>query len=224
MKILILADIHGSFEMLNKVIDHAEKDNPDLVVCPGNLTDMFNNQSDISQLDVGDMIVQKLLSIRKRVFCVPGNHDPYELIEILDDYKVNLHSKNMKLKNINFIGFGGAKTPFNTNFEPSEEETKHGLNSLNHDQPMILITHNPPKDTKLDKIKSGDHVGSLAVREFILAKKPILNITAHIHEAVGKDMLGPTILFNPGPVFEGNYGIVKIENNKVLCEFKKVKI
>lgn len=222
MKILVIADIHGKFQILEKIINKAEKENPDLVICPGNITDMFDVVQEFSQLDVADIIIQKLLSLRKPLLCVPGNHDPYDILDVFDDYKINLHGKRKKIMEINFMGFGGALTPFNTLFEPSEEETKETLERLAVEATTILVVHNPPKNTKTDKLKSGEHVGSTAVREFIHTHKPLLTITAHIHEAFGEDKLGSTTLFNPGPAFQGRYGLVEITKNKIVCKNLKV--
>jgi len=85
---------------------------------------------------------------------------------------------------------------------------------------FILITHNPPFGTNLDRTETGEHVGSKAVREFIEKNKPILAISAHIHEAGGIDKLGDTVLFYPGVAYEGKYGLVSI-NKEIKCEIKK---
>jgi len=223
MKILVIADIHGDFQALEKVLRDAEKQNPDILVSPGNLTDMFKIPQEFSQMDIADIVVQKLLSLGNPLLCVPGNHDPYEILELFNDYKINTHNKSVALEGFNFIGFGGAQTPFQTLFEPSEEETKESLSKLSCHHPLILVTHNPPKNTKMDKIKSGQHVGSQAIKNFILEKKPLLTITAHIHEAQGEEKLGSTTIFNPGPVFKGNYGTIEIQGKKVKCTIHKTK-
>lgn len=221
LKILIIADIHGDFEKLTEVLKNL-KNNYDLVICPGDFTDMFNLPPDFSQLDVADLIIQKLLVLKKPLFCIPGNHDPYEILDLFDEYGINLHNQIKEFKGINFLGFGGAATPFNTIFEPSENETKESLVVLADKlkKPFILITHMPAIDTKLDLLSSGKHVGSKVIREFILNKKPILAISAHIHEANGKDKLNSTTLFYPGTINEG-YGVVEIKNNKVECRVIK---
>ena len=225
MRILILADIHGRLEKLESVLDKAMSEKIDLVVCAGNLTDCFDNPLDLDQLDVADMVLQKIFLLKKFVLCIPGNHDPYEVVDLFEEYGVNVHDRTKTFGGIVFIGFGGASTPFNTLFEPSEEEVAEGLDynskSLSPGK-FILVVHNPPKDTKLDKVLSGEHVGSKAVREFILNKKPLLCIAAHIHEGAGEDKLGETVLFYPGPVIGGKYGIVEIEGDKIKTEIKSV--
>jgi Icc-related predicted phosphoesterase len=223
MKILVIADIYGEFEKLEKILDKVRGQDFDLVVSPGNMTDSFKQHTDFSQMDIADIILQKLISLKKPVYCVPGNHDPYEILDIFTDYGINLHYSINKNHGIQFMGFGGARTPFNTLFEPTEEETKDALNKMHKKikGKFILVTHNPPKDTKIDKISSGEHVGSQTIKDFIIKSKPLLLITAHIHEAAGVDSIGPTTIFNPGPAFNNSYGIVNITGDKIVCKSYK---
>lgn len=220
MKILVLADIHGDTGTLRKVIEKAESHNPDVVVCPGNVTDIFKTPPEFSQLDVADLVVQQLLSLRKPVLCIPGNHDPPEILEVFNDYGVNIHAKHTAIHGTHFVGFGGAPTPFNTPFEPTEEETADALASLPTHSPTIAVIHNPPHNTKLDAIGAGKHVGSPAVRSYILSKKPHLVLTAHIHESRGKDTLGPTTIVNPGPVFNKHYALVDVTKKSCVVTLK----
>lgn len=223
MKILILADIHGDMEMLKKILGKVENEAFDLVICPGDFTDMFNKPKELDQLDLAEMIIQKLLALRKPILCVPGNHDPYEILDLFEEYDVNLHKKHKKINGIEFIGFGGAATPFNTIFEPTEGEIKEGLAKIGTNlKVFVLVVHNPPKNTKLDKVESGEHVGSKAVKDFITKAQPLLAISAHIHESEGTEKIGDTTLFYPGSVYEGKYGIATIEGKTVKCEMKKV--
>ncbi len=226
MKILVLADIHSRFEKLDEVIGKAEKESFDLVVCCGNLTDSLDNYLDLEQIDTADMVIQKLLLLKKPILCIPGNHDPYEIVDLFEEYGINVHDRTRKVGGIEFMGFGGAETPFRTLFEPTEKEIKEGLeyNSKNlHAGKFVLVVHNPPKDTKLDKVLSGEHVGSKSIRDFILAKKPLLCLAAHIHEGAGEDKLGNTVLFYPGPVISGKYGIVEINGDRIRTEMKSAE-
>jgi Icc-related predicted phosphoesterase len=223
MKILLVADIHGEIENLSKLI-HGIKDDVDLIICPGDFTDIFNTPEGFSQLDIAELIIHKLLSLKKPVLCVPGNHDPYEIIDIFEEYGVNLHGCVKTFNNIDFVGFGGAETPFHTKFEPSESEIEDCFKKIepNIKNRFVLVTHNPAFNTRFDEIPNNKHVGSKAIRSFIENKKPILAISAHIHERGGIDSLGDTKMFYPGPIFEGYYGIIEINEN-VNCEIKKVE-
>lgn len=216
MDILVLADIHNTLENVRAAL--SKTPHPDLILCPGNVTDMFT-YTDFSQVVVGEAIIQQLLSTHVPVVMVPGNHDPPELIQLFEEYGVNGHGRSHTLGNDCIGGFGGAQTPFNTLFEPSEQEVQKALSGLTNT--TILLTHNPPKNTSLDRLKSGQHVGSQAVRDHILTHRPRLVVTAHIHEAAGVEKLGKSVLFNPGPLADGWYGLVKM-NKTISCQRKRI--
>jgi len=115
LKILVVADMHGEFEKFSKLIDKMRVHDFDLVVCPGDFTDIFNVPEGYSQLDIAELMVQKLLYLGRPVFCLPGNHEPYDILDMFEEYDTNLHDKVKKFKDFEFLGFGGAATPLNTN-------------------------------------------------------------------------------------------------------------
>jgi Icc-related predicted phosphoesterase len=224
MRMLVIADIHGYYENAFKMLSKIDTSKFDIMICPGDFTDMFNQPPGFSQMDVADILLQKLLAFNIPTYSVPGNHDPYDIVELLEDYDTNLHNRVRIFKGMKFLGFGGAATPFNTMFEPSEEDISNSLNKLAEGMKnnFILVVHNPPKNTKLDIVASGEHVGSDVIREFIERKQPLLSISAHIHESGGIDKIGQTALFYPGPFYDGYYGIVEVKGSEVKCEIKKI--
>ncbi|MBI4020123.1 MAG: metallophosphoesterase [Candidatus Aenigmarchaeota archaeon] len=223
MKILVLTDIHGKHEAVSKLLAGIKTDY-DMVLCAGDLTDMYDIPQGFSQMNIADLVIQKLAAQGKPVLCIPGNHDPFEILELFDDYGINLHGKHRKVLRVNFVGFGGASTPFNTLFEPTEEEIVGGLRkSAKTGEDFVLVVHMPPKDTKTDLITEGKHVGSRAIRDFILESRPVAAVSGHIHESQAIDRLGKTQLINPGPAFQGNYGIIEIKGGEAACEIRKAK-
>jgi Icc-related predicted phosphoesterase len=223
MKIIVIADIHGEIEILSKFVEKIRNEDFDLIVFPGDFTEMSNIPEGFNQIDVAEIIIQKLLALNKPLFCVPGNHEPYEVLELLVDYGINIHNEVKALRNFSFFGFGGASTPFNTKFEPTEEEISQSLESISKKikGPSVLVTHSPPKNTKVDKTESGEHVGSEAVRRFIEKHSPVLAISAHIHESGGIDRVGKTTIFYPGPLYDNVYGFVELDKKHVKCEIRK---
>lgn len=223
MKILVIADVHGKYEVLQKIIDYVEREKFDIIISQGDFTDMYDIPPNFTQLDVADVVLQKLLIPNKPLFCVPGNHDPYEIVDVFDDYMVNLHNKSKKVLGLALVGWGGAATPFNTHFEPTEDETGEALDRLLRkvSGQWVLVVHAPPKNTTLDKVKTNKHVGSGAIRKAIEEKKPVLAVSAHIHENSGTEKIGPTTLFYPGPAYNGFYGVVEIKKDRVECRIKK---
>lgn len=60
----------------------------------------------------------------------------------------------------------------------------HNLELKKISVPRLWITHAPPMNSIGDKCLSGDHVGSLAVREAIEKHVPSMTLHGHIHESV----------------------------------------
>lgn len=222
LKILVVADVHGEIEKLSEFLNSFKEKEFDLVLCPGDFTDMFSTPEGYSQTDIAEIVLQKLISLGRPVLCIPGNHEPYEILDLFDEYDVNLHARTRKFKGFELIGFGGASTPFNTKFEPTEREIKENLCKLKTRSKgkTILVIHCPPYGTVVDKTETGEHVGSKVIREFIETEKPILAISAHIHEAGGIDKIGETTVFYPGAIFNNAYGMVTIDK-QAKCEIKK---
>jgi Icc-related predicted phosphoesterase len=67
-----------------------------------------------------------------------------------------------------------------------------------------------PLITKLDKIFTGEHVGSKSIRTFIEQYQPDIVICGHIHEARGSDKLGKSWMINCGPAAKKNYAVIEI--------------
>jgi Icc-related predicted phosphoesterase len=50
--------------------------------------------------------------------------------------------------------------------------------------------------------------------------KPELCITGHIHEARGTDMIGETLVINPGDLASGGYVLIRFDGGKVTGELR----
>ena len=218
MDIIIISDIHGDVENLLVYLDKIREFRFDVVVSPGDFTDIDVPRG-FTQEDVCRLILKELKSLKKPVVCVPGNVDSCGVISVLEEEGVSVHGKGRIIKNLGFYGFGGAKTPFQTSIEPSEEELKLGLEKALKDirniKQKIQVTHNPPLETRLDVVQSGAHVGSKEVRNFIEFHGPAIAISSHIHEARGIDKLKGVFLINSGKFSEGYFGLINIEGNSV---------
>ena len=80
----------------------------------------------------------------------------------------------------------------------------------------------PPKDTVIDVLRSGMHVGSQTVRDFVLKYKPHVCISGHIHESRGKDKVGDTIVLNAGMFRDGWYIEINIDKGGITATLKPV--
>lgn len=222
-RLFVLGDLHGSWKMVRKLRDTIVVEKPDLVLVCGDITHFGST-------DEAKNLLLKL-SVVKPLLFVPGNCDPPTLLtlESINDAK-NIHLKAFVYDDILFFGLGGCPfTPFHTLIEWDDTQ----MRSLLHDAISTMIkklsyslfvfcSHTPPIHTKLDVIFTGEHVGSMAVREAISYFKPNIGIHAHIHEAMGYDNLGRTLLLNAGPAARGHYAIVEVDNaHNVSFKFKK---
>lgn len=201
MIIVSLTDIHGSSAGIERIADELAA--ADVVVLAGDLTN-FGHKRD------AERIIQAVARHARRVLAVPGNCDYPDVLATMDEHGISIHGSHTIIDGVGFVGVGGSlPAPGLTPFELSEDELKHLLDGavegLPDSTPMILVAHQPPIDTLSDRIYSGEHVGSNAVRSFIETHQPILCLTGHIHEAAGIASLGDTQIVNPGPFGRGGY-------------------
>lgn len=197
MRVLAVSDFHGSLEASRQVSFKARTVDIDVIVISGDITHFGSVQN-------AKTVFSPILKLKMPVFFVPGNCDPPSLAKINLEGAFCIHGSCETYDNVMFAGVGGGPiSPFGTPFEMTEHEIMKVLNqSFKHCQSktwMILVSHTPPKDTKLDVAFSGEHVGSSSLRKYIEGKRPSIAFCGHIHEARGIDHIGNTVIVNPGP-------------------------
>jgi hypothetical protein len=189
MKFLAFSDIHCDSWAIKKIGEKSRE--VDFLVCAG----------DISTFGKGmEQMCIELSKINKKILIIPGNSEKPEILSgLCDKYNLTyIHKKIERIGNYNFIGIGGSlPTPFHTPYEISEEEFKKMLTDFYKIKNIILVAHNPPYGTDLDKLLS--HIGSKAIREFIEKSDVKLCICGHLHELSGKeDYINNKRIVNPG--------------------------
>ncbi len=205
---MVGTDFHGSEEAFRGFASKAEETNAEILVICGDITHFGSLQEARSLLSL-------LSGLRLPIYFVPGNCDPPSLATIEVEGASCIHGSYESYNDVTFFGLGGGPiSPFSTPFEMTEEEIADFLTSKAKrslaSRISILVSHTPPKDTKLDRIYSGANVGSEYVRKFIEERKPSAVFCGHIHEARGVDKIGETILMNPGPARHGCCGLVSV--------------
>jgi len=209
MKVLLLTDIHGNEENLKEIIS---REDYDAVLCAGDL-------SDANEFDDYSQNLERILDILEEgsglVKAIPGNMDPEEgCVQALIKRSMNLHKNVESFGEFEAVGFGGGQTPFDTPFEPSEDEIRETVELLHNrmsSDVKVAVIHQPPKDTDLDIVED-DHVGSSEVRALLENQDFDLLLTGHIHQSRGIDELSDTLMVNPGPVNQGYYGVLTVED------------
>jgi len=222
VKIIVGTDFHGSRGAFEAFAKNIRRYKVDLAVICGDITNFGTIEQTKSLLEI-------LRGANTPIIFVPGNCDPPSLINLQLNGLTCIHGEVFLYGNLAFAGLGGGTiSPFNTFFEMSEEEIMgvlhkcaENLRRLAKQVSVILVSHTPPKNTRLDRTLSGAHAGSISVRRFIEENKPVLVLCGHIHEARGSDHIDNSIIINPGPAKQGNYALATIEDGKVEIELKQ---
>jgi len=189
MKLLIFSDIHGDKAALEKRMAMEA----DYYFADGDLANWGRG------LDQLGPIMQKRA---EKMYVLPGNHESEDdVARFCEQYGFhNFHGQTIDVAGFKVAGLGYSNpTPFNTPGEYTEQELAERLEKFSSLDPLILICHTPPKNTKLDRVDEGQHFGSQAVRDFIDRYQPRYFYCGHIHEAAGQmEILGRTQACNVG--------------------------
>jgi Icc-related predicted phosphoesterase len=200
MDVLLLADLHGQYGKIDSFMDLG----PDAVFIAGDLTNM----------GPADSIEPLLSRIEIPCFAVPGNCDPREILQTLDESDcVNLHGSQINLGRISIAGIGGSNpTPFNTLFEMTDKQIDDILHTvipkMERTTHNVLLTHAPPYGT-LDRT-GGNHVGSESLRRHM--KGFDLVCCAHVHDDRGIMEQDGIRIVNPGPAMMGYAAMIHFGN------------
>lgn len=213
MNICVITDIHGKKSSLKKLFDSIDIREFNLLVCCGDITS-FGGKKETKE------VLELLPNIQ--FYTVFGNCDKSEVKDYIESEGISLHEKEVKVAGYSLGGFGGSnKSPFGTPSEYEEDQIMAGLSKLSFEN-MILVTHVPPYGTKLDTIGGNKSIGSTSVRVIIEKMQPLVAVSGHVHESRAIDSIGKTQLLNPGPLKDGYYGAVKINEKEVNVELKKI--
>ena len=218
MKIISFGDIHEDTSNLVKIKSVLEK--ADLIVVSGDLTNYHG-------IVEAKKVLDSIKKYNKHLLAQYGNLDQPEVDGYLTSEGINLHGNGYVFGDVGIFGCGASSpTPFNTPSEISESDIEkylvNGYIKVKDAKWKIMVCHTHPKDTAIDVIRSGLHVGSSVVRDFIVQYKPDVCISGHIHESRGKDKVGDTIVLNAGMFRDGWYIEVMIDKKGVSAMLKSV--
>jgi len=185
MKIFAFVDMHGSKKALENIFLKGK--NADVVVCAGDFTIFGQGYGQIMHV---------LNKIGKPVLLIHGNHEDDTMGEHMKNFSncYFIHNTHFDFGDYCFIGWGGGGFAFK---DKTFEKNKEKLKKLSKGKKIILVTHAPPYKTKIDKVH-GVHAGNKSIRHFIEEVHPCVAISGHLHECVGYDKIGKTVVINPG--------------------------
>jgi len=186
MKVLLFTDVHAEQEPLDQIVEKSK--DCDVMVCCG----------DASIFGSGlKKTIKRLEDCNKQLFITHGNHEMIsEMKEVcVKDHVRFLHKEAVEFGGITFAAYGGG------GFSEIDERLEKWAAKLkiNSDKKLVLFTHAPPYNTKLDKLPHLGHRGSKSVRKAIECLNPDLFASGHFHETFFKqEKIGKTLMINPG--------------------------
>lgn len=203
MRILAIADVHGTESAIGTVNDQIRTHEPDLILVCG----------DITQFGPPKWALKFLDSMPITTLALPGNCDPEGVIEAIENSKaISLHGNKREIQGMTFVGFGGSNTtPFVTPFEFTEDEIFSALDDIMMED-VVLAVHAPPRG-HVDRTSSKSDLGSRAIADIVEKYSPKLVVSAHIHESRGVEKNDRTVFVNPGPASKGYAAIIDINDD-----------
>jgi len=217
MKLLCLSDIHGDKARLKAVLPDA--DGMDAVVLAGDLTHLGGYE------DARELLAP-LFDLGLPLLAVAGNMEHEGVRRYIAEKEIDLHGRGVVMDGVGFLGLGGGTpSPFTSPWEITDDEARPllaaGYAAVAEAPVKVLVSHSPPRGTKLDRSFFGKHVGSQAVRDFIDGGAVDLCVCGHIHEAAGEERLGKTLCVNLGPFKNGSYAVISLEGNRARVDWRK---
>jgi len=191
MRLLAFSDLHVDTGQAERLV--AASDDADVVLGVGDFASVHSGLEDT---------IAVLRQMTKPAVLVPGNNETEEALRDACDGWVSavvLHGESTTIDGVEFFGLGAGVpvTPWDWSFDLTEEEAAAKLASC--PEGCVLAVHSPPQG-HVDVSGAGDHLGSVAVLDAIVEKKPRLALCGHIHESWGeRSEIGPTEVVNLGP-------------------------
>lgn len=206
MRVAYVVDVHDRFDAVPRALDAIG--DLDVLLVGGDITTLGSPDDAERAIDLWRPLAPNL-------FAVSGNMDSPAIDERLVALEVSIDGRGVLLDDVGFAGVSAAPlSPLHTPYElPDEELARRGdlaLSAVRDARVRIFCPHAPPHDTACDRLRSGEHVGSPALRALVERERPDVVLCGHIHEARGLDEIGPTRVVNPGPVGAGHYALVEI--------------
>jgi Icc-related predicted phosphoesterase len=206
VRIAYVVDVHGRFDAVPRAL--AEIGGVDVLVVGGDIT-TGGSPDDVSQA------IGSWRPLAPRLFAVAGNMDSPAIDARLAQLGVAIDGSGVVLDGVGVCGVSAAPlSPLQTPYELAEEELARRMASafaaVAGARVTVFCPHAPPFDTACDRLGSGEHVGSVAVRAAVEQRQPGAVLCGHIHESRGTDSIGGSLIVNPGPVAAGHYAVLDV--------------
>jgi hypothetical protein len=206
LNIIVIADVHSSRGAYEKTVQKAKEAQADVVCVCGDLTHF-------GTLKEAEEYLSILAQSQARVFFVPGNLDSPDIVNAKIEGATCIHAVCRNVKDYSFVGLGALHRAFEVPEDKITQWLQKGSSECAQAKRTVIVSHVPPRDTKVDFAFIGGHAGSRNLSRFIMDTKPVAVFCGHIHEGRGIDRIGDTVIVNPGPAGRGYYALVKLDGN-----------
>jgi Icc-related predicted phosphoesterase len=205
---MVLSDLHGHREAFVNATKEAKQLEVDLFVLCGDITHFGHVQQ-------AKPLFEPLFGLGVPVFYVFGNCDLSTFLSEPIENAQSLHGSCVKLGGYSFVGVGGApssylKTPLEFPEQWLMDSLNRGFESCPPHGKLVVVSHVPPYNVKVDLAYMNKHIGSTSIRRFVDEHKPVAVLCGHVHEAAGTDHIGETLVVNSGPAKDGSYALVEL--------------
>jgi uncharacterized protein len=206
MRVAYVVDVHDRFEAVTRALERIGA--VDVLVVGGDITTGGTP-------DDAERAIESWRPLASTLLAVAGNMDSPAIDERLVELGVSLDGRGVVVGDAGFSGLSAApSSPLHTPHEISDEELgrrgERALEAIRQARVRLFFPHAPPYDTACDRLRSGAHVGSPALRALVERGQPDVVLCGHIHESRGVDSVGVTQVANPGPVSAGHYAVVDV--------------
>lgn len=192
MRLLLFSDLHCNAAAAEEIVRRAK--GFDLVIGAGD----FGNMRQMTEA-----CIQMLSTIDCPAVLVPGNAESVEELREASrgwPSATVLHGSGATIEGVSFYGLGGAvpQTPFGDwSYDLSEVDAERML--VDCPANAVLVCHSPPQGA-VDTDQRGRSLGSTAICDAVLQRRPRLVVCGHIHASGGQQAwLGDTPVVNAGP-------------------------
>ncbi len=216
---VVLGDVHGCIRRVREI---PELEKAAGVILTGDLTNLGG-------VAAARRVIEAFHAVNPVILAQIGNMDRAEVNDWLEERGINLHRNVRELSpDVALLGVGGSTfSPFGTPSEFPEARFSEWLEDLAQRaagyRELVLVAHNPPYNTACDRIDSGRHVGSTAIRDFIEEYQPAACLCGHIHESAGIQRVGRTLVANPGSFSTGGYALLTLSDTGVKVALRRLE-
>jgi uncharacterized protein len=208
VRLAYLVDVHDRFDAVPRAL--AAIGEVDLLIVGGDITTGGTP-------DEAARAIEGWLPLAPRLLAVAGNMDSPAIDARLRELEVGIDGRGVALDDVGVFGVSAApRSPLHTPYELDESELERrieqGFAEVRGCRVTIFCPHAPPRGTACDRLRSGEHVGSAAVRSFVDREQPDLVLCGHVHESRGADEVGSARIVNPGPAMAGHYAVADVDD------------